>query len=90
MPPALSLDMACFHFVVRTDTNILLSDSVDLADLATARLEASRRIGDLLKAHSEAIWVDKEWQLDVTDDVGLILFVINVSAMKSAATASAG
>jgi hypothetical protein len=81
--------MARFHFVVRTDTHILLSDSVDLLSLESARVEASRRVGDLLKTHAEAIWVDKEWQMDVTDEVGLILFIINVSAMKSAATQSA-
>ena len=78
--------MAAFHFLVRTDTHVLSSDSVDLSSLETARVEASRRIGDLLRTHADAIWVDKEWQMDVTDQAGLILFVINVSAMKSAAT----
>jgi hypothetical protein len=45
-------------------------------------------VGDLLKTHAGAIWEDKEWQMDVTDSTGLILFVIQVSAMKTAATAS--
>jgi hypothetical protein len=80
--------MASFHFVVRTDTHVLSSGSVDLSSLEAARVAASTRIGDLLKTHAEAIWVDKEWQMDVTDAAGLILFVINVSAMKSAATGS--
>lgn len=78
--------MACFHFVVRTETHVLLSDSIELVSLKTARTEAAKRVGDLLKTHAEAIWVDKEWQMDVTDASGLILFVINVSAMKSSAT----
>lgn len=81
--------MPCFHFVVRTDTHVLLSDSVDLANMEKARVEAACRIGDLLKTHAGAIWVDKEWQMDVTDGTGLILFVIQVSAMKTSATASA-
>lgn len=80
--------MAAFHFVVRTDTHVLLSDSVDLPSLKTARVEASKRVGDLLRTHAEAIWVDKEWQMDVTDETGLILFIINVSTMKSSATIS--
>lgn len=80
--------MACFHFVVRTDTHVLLSDSVDLPTLEAARVEAAKRVGSLLKTHADAIWEDKEWQMDVTDGSGLILFVINVSAMKSSATLS--
>jgi hypothetical protein len=74
---------------VRTDTHVLLSDSHELPHLENARVEASTRVGDLLRTHAEQIWVDKEWQMDVTDETGLILFVINVSAMKSAATISA-
>lgn len=80
--------MPCFHFVVRTDTHVLLSDSVELPTFETARVEAARRVGDLLKTHAEALWVDNEWQMDVTDAAGLILFVVNVSAMKSSATIS--
>jgi hypothetical protein len=80
--------MPRFHFVVRTRSHVLLSDSVDLQDLESARIEAACRVGDLLKTHAGAIWEDKEWQMDVTDSTGLILFVIQVSAMKTAATAS--
>jgi hypothetical protein len=81
--------MPCFHFVVRTNTHVLLSDSVDLDNMEKARVEAACRVGELLKTHAGAIWVDKEWQMDVTDGTGLILFVIQISAMKTAATASA-
>lgn len=50
-----------------------------------ARVEAARRIGELLKQHAGKLWADEEWQMDVTDDVGLILFSIHVSAMNTAA-----
>jgi hypothetical protein len=80
--------MPRFHYVLRTDHDILLSDSIDLLNLEAARVEASRRVGYLLQTHAQAIWVDREWQMEVTDEVGLILFVISVSAMKSAATQS--
>jgi hypothetical protein len=80
--------MPCFHFVVRTDTHVLLSDSVDLDDLERARVEAACRVGDLLKVHAAALWTDKEWQMDVTDSDGLILFAIQISAMKTSATNS--
>ena len=28
------------------------------------------------------LWANEDWQMDVTDDTGLILFVINISAMQ--------
>ena len=63
-----------FHFQVRT-----LSDTDD------ARIEAAKRIGLLLHAHAGKLWADEDWQMDVTDETGLILFVINVVAIKSPA-----
>ena len=74
-----------FHFQVRTETHVMLTEVVDLSDSDEARIEAAKRIGLLLHAHASKLWVDEEWQIDVTDDTGLILFVINISAMKSAA-----
>jgi hypothetical protein len=74
--------------VVRTDTHVLLSDSVELDDLERARIEAACRVGELLKVHASAIWSDKEWHMDVTDNAGLILFAIQISAMKTSATKS--
>jgi hypothetical protein len=61
------------------------SDSL-LADTDQARIEAAQRIGLLLHEHANKLWADEDWQMDVTDDTGLILFVINVHALKSPAT----
>ena len=63
----------------------MLTEAAKLSNSDEARVEAAKRIGLLLHAHAGKLWVDEEWQMDVTDDTGLILFVINVSAMKSAA-----
>ena len=78
--------MPRFHFQVRTDSHVLLTEAADCAGTTEARVEASRRVGELLREHAAAIWADEEWRMDVTDEVGLILFVIQVSAMKSPAT----
>jgi hypothetical protein len=43
-------------------------------------------VGKLLKDHAELIWADEDWQIDVTDDAGLILYVMHISAMKTPAT----
>ncbi len=75
-----------FHFQVRTETHVLLAESADLDGLEAARVEASRRAGDLLLQHASRLWVDEDWQMDVTNDAGLILFVIHISAMRTAAT----
>jgi hypothetical protein len=38
-----------------------------------------------LRTHAIRIWADQDWQMDATDKAGLILYVIHVSAMKTAA-----
>ena len=78
--------MPRFHFQVRTQTHNLLAEGAELADLEAARVEASRRVGDLLKEHAGRLWTDEDWQMHVTDEVGLILFVIQISAMRTSAT----
>jgi hypothetical protein len=75
-----------FHFQVRTGTHVMVTEVSDLKDSDKARVEAAKRIGLLLHAHASRLWADEDWQMDVTDDTGLILFVINISAMRSAAT----
>jgi hypothetical protein len=64
----------------------MVTEVVDLSDSDEARVEAAKRIGLLLHAHAGKLWVDEDWQMDVTNETGLILFVINVVAIKSAAT----
>jgi hypothetical protein len=64
----------------------MLSEVADLSDLNAARIEAAKRIGKLLHDHAGQLWVDEDWQMDVTDETGLILFVITVQALRSAAT----
>jgi hypothetical protein len=63
----------------------MLTEAAEFSNTDEARVEAARRIGLLLHHHAGQLWTDEEWQMDVTDDKGLILFVINISAMKSPA-----
>jgi hypothetical protein len=64
----------------------MVTEFADLPDTNEARVEAARRIGLLLHAHAGKLWADEDWQMDVTDDTGLILFVISVIATQSSAT----
>jgi hypothetical protein len=72
--------LARFHFQVRTQSHVAFTEAADLLGLEEARTEAARRVGVLLTEHAQQIWADKDWQMDVTDGRGLILFTINVSA----------
>lgn len=78
--------MPIFHFEVRTDTHVLNTNGVELVDHTAARAEAARRIGALLSDHADQIWSDQNWQMDVTDANGLILYVLHVMATKAPAT----
>ena len=79
--------MAFYNFEVRTPTHVMLTEGAECADSSAARVEAAKRIGQLLHDHAGQIWIDDEWQMDVTNESGLILYVIHVSVMKSPATA---
>ena len=78
--------MARYHFQVRTESHVALAETAEFPNATEARIEAARRTGVLLHDHAHQIWVDEDWQMDVTDEKGLILFTINISAMESAAT----
>lgn len=75
-----------FHFQVRTESHVLLTEGIELATIDEARIEAARRVGRLLHDHADQLWTDEDWRMDVTDDKGLILFVLTISAMRSSAT----
>lgn len=77
--------MPLYHFEVRTPTHVMITEGVELPDHTAARVEAARRIGVLLNDRPARIWVDQDWQMEITDEAGLILYAIHLSAMKSAA-----
>ena len=77
--------MPKFHFQLRTEATIRHSEAVELAIYDDARIEAARQAGEILKEHAGQLWVDEDWQMDVTDEADLILFVIYISAVRSAA-----
>jgi hypothetical protein len=79
--------MPVYHINVRTESHIASTVDVERESLTDLRLEMARYVGELLKDHAELIWADEDWQIDVTNDDGLILYVINISASETAATA---
>ena len=78
--------MPFYHFEVRTQTHVMITQGAEFANDEGARIEAAKRIGQLLHHHAGQLWVDEDWQMDVTDEKGLILYVIHVAAMRTPAT----
>jgi hypothetical protein len=50
--------MPTYHFEVRTPTHVMVTEGIDLPDSTAARVEAAKRIGELLRVHAGEIWVD--------------------------------
>jgi hypothetical protein len=79
--------MPLYHINIRTESHIAATLDVEEESLTDLRLEMARFVGELLKDHAALIWADEDWQIDVTNDEGLILYVIHISASETPATA---
>jgi hypothetical protein len=62
---------------------------VDHNNLESPRIEVAKFVGETLRDHARQIWVDQDWRVDLSDDTGLILFVLHLSPYNSAAVAPA-
>jgi len=78
--------VARYHIQLRTESHVQTALEVDRGDLTALRIELARFVGELLKDHAEQIWVDEDWRVDVTDENGLILYVMEIQASDTAAT----
>jgi hypothetical protein len=78
--------MPRYNINVRTASHIADTTTLERFTLDELRIEMARFVGELLKDHAASIWEDQDWQVDVTNEAGLILYVLNVSASETAAT----
>jgi hypothetical protein len=58
---------------------------VELADLRSACIEATRALGKFMEERPRDFWAHDCLSLEVTDDSGLILFTLDLSVTLSAA-----
>jgi hypothetical protein len=79
--------MPVYNINIRTESHIADTLQVDRADHTALRLELAKFVGEMLKDHAGQVWIDEDWQIDVSDESGLILYVMHISAMKTPATA---
>jgi len=71
--------MPQFHFNVRTGLMNVDEVGVDLPDIEAAMVMANHDASHLLRDEGEHLYADGEWQLEVTDAAGLILFTLMFS-----------
>jgi hypothetical protein len=81
--------MPKYHINVRTESHIASTVTVERDSHTELRVEMAQFTGELLKDHADLIWKDEDWQIDVSDEAGLILYVLHISAMKTSATSGA-
>ena len=77
--------MPRFHFNVRDGHDIKDGEGVRLLDFSTARWEAIRLSGAILEDEADQLGAAEDWRLEVTDETGLILFLMTFSIMQSPA-----
>jgi hypothetical protein len=75
-----------FNIELRTRTHVKETLALERNDLRSLRVEVASFVGELLRDHAEQIWTDEDWQVEATDEHGLILFTISVFASDTAAT----
>ena len=78
--------MARYNIELRTITHVRETLVVEKDDLTALRVEVARFVGELLRDHAAQIWKDEDWQVETTDENGLILFTMSIFASDTAAT----
>ena len=78
--------MPSYRVELRTGSRVQEALAIDSGDLEALRREATRFVGELMRDSHAQLWRDKDWQIDVKDTSGLILFVLHVFVSSSAAT----
>jgi hypothetical protein len=78
--------MPNYNIELRTADRVWETLAVERDNHEGLRIEMARFVGELLKDHAQKIWLDQDWRIDVTDESGLILYVMNILATDSAAT----
>jgi len=77
--------MPQYHFNVINGSVCTDDVGVNLPDLPAAMAMANQEAGQLLKDGKHDLWGGGEWQLEVTDEIGLILFTLMFSRCSAPA-----
>lgn len=68
--------MPVFHFNIHDGEILPDPTGHELPDIASAKRQAIGMSGQMIRELGEEFWKGEEWQLEVTDDRGLVLFTL--------------
>jgi hypothetical protein len=74
-----------FYFHTENGERVADTDGSDLADIAAAEDAAVQILSETLRGNSKLFWENEGFSVTVTDDQGLTLFSLQVSATIAAA-----
>jgi hypothetical protein len=77
--------MARYFFHTESRTEELDHEGMELPSHQAARMEAARMLGEMLKDNAHAFWTHRALKLIVTNEAGLILFALDLSAIEAPA-----
>lgn len=63
-------------------------EGMELAGHEEARVEATVMLGKMLSDDAQGFWTAKELRLTVSDENGMILFVVDISGIEAPAAAN--
>ncbi|USI71605.1 DUF6894 family protein [Sphingomonas morindae] len=75
-----------YYINVKTAAQVEDTIQIDGVDSQALRRETACFVGELLRDQPIQVWLDREWRIEVTDERGLILYVMQISAADTAAT----
>ena len=81
--------MARCFFHTEDGRCVLDAEGMEFDTPVAAKIEAARKIGEILKDKAIEFWDDYALKLIVTDESGLILFVLDLSAREAPAVSAA-
>lgn len=82
--------MPRYFFDVRDGQQICDDVGVILTDLTAARRHALRYVSALISELDDSFWAAEEWQVDVRDESGMMLFSLMLVGVDAPAVGSYG
>ncbi|MGH1572779.1 DUF6894 family protein [Methylobacterium sp. P31] len=75
--------MPRFYFNIHDGESGLDTEGTELPDWQTARLEAIRLVGQILREDAQSVALGEDWHVEVTDHTGLILFQMTFQVIEA-------
>ena len=76
--------MPRYFFQIHDGCSVRDSEGTELPDIYVAQGEAVRLSGAVLRDLAAKFWDEKDWKLEVTDELGQTLFILTFSVEELA------